>query len=355
MGDLPLSDAFRLAAERGVSCRLFVGVVERPRSVRVSITTSDPDPLVALSVDADAERWMHERQQSAPDRWDYLAERSELAERCVLRLERGEALADVPVLPAARTILTAHGWTEDTTLLAEARVDAAALHRALDQIAVSVVVSGGQPRGERFAACRFAPWVGPRYESGAVDGLRLLVLGESLYGRHESVERDRSLTHRVVEDHLRGRPRHRFVSTVAAVVAGVRPGDTNGEGAFWNAVAFHNYVQEYAGERARQRPREEAWAQGAPALREVLAELQPDLILVCGRALWEHLKQVDGLTSDPIQEDYDKRIRSRLFDAGGTKVVGGMINHPVSFGFRPAEWRPRVQRYVERALAQRQA
>lgn len=202
--------------------------------------------------------------------------------------------------------------------------------------------------GDRFPYCRFPPRVGERYQEGAVEGLRFLILGESHYGSEDTVERERSLTTRVVEDSLSGKKRHRFVSSVTKVVRGPAAVHADVETLF-NASAFYNYVQAYAGPEAGHRPTPQAWQLSEPPFRSVLAELRPDLILVCGKALWEHVRDIDGLTSMPVQEPDDRRVRSRLFEAGDRLGVGGMINHPASRGFRPADWYPRFQRYVKRA------
>jgi hypothetical protein len=74
-------------------------------------------------------------------------------------------------------------------------------------------------------------------------------------------------------------------------------------------------------------------------------------VLACGRALYEHLKLVEGLTdAGEYGKNGDKRTRSRLIELGdGRRGVLGMIYHPASFGFRAVEWQPRIQEYLERA------
>lgn len=203
---------------------------------------------------------------------------------------------------------------------------------------------------ERFPRSQFMPWVGPNYDQGVVEGLRFLILGESHYDTDTSIEYKRALTTRVVTDYLCGKKRHRFVRSVTNVVLGPAS-DDKGLATLWNGSAFYNYVQEYAGAKSRQRPSTQAWQRSEMAFRDVLAALRPHLILVCGSALWEHVKHLDGLSRLPKQGSDDRRVRSRLFEVDDHVAVGGAINHPAWPGFRPAEWHPRVRRYIERAHA----
>ena len=112
----------------------MVGLAERARAVRVSVATSDAEPTLTLTVDDGREELLREREQSAPNRWDYLTTSGELAGRQFLRLRRGDVQADVEMLGAARTIIETHGWTEDESLVAEAIVDTRAFELALTRL-----------------------------------------------------------------------------------------------------------------------------------------------------------------------------------------------------------------------------
>lgn len=98
---------------------------------------------------------------------------------------------------------------------------------------------------EPFAACHFLPWVGPEYTSGVVDGLCILVLGESHYSFGLPPEKERGLTRLVIEEELEGKMRHRFMSGVTTALFGRAAVDDRSRFAtLWNAMAFYNYVQE---------------------------------------------------------------------------------------------------------------
>lgn len=216
----------------------------------------------------------------------------------------------------------------------------------------STVRQSPSSKDDPFAPCYFVPWVGPEYANGVVEGLRILVLGESHYSFGLPREKERGLTRLVIEEELAGKMRHRFISGVTSALFDRGAVDDRTRFAtLWNAMAFYNYVQEYAGDGPRKRPSDAAWQRAAAPFRAVLAALQPDFVLACGRTLYEHLKLVEGLTSDgEYGADGNHRTRSRLIHFGaGRAGVLGMIYHPASFGFRAVEWQARIHEYLGRA------
>jgi hypothetical protein len=126
-----LTEAIQLVADSGLTCRMMVGLVERKRPIRVALDTTDPDPLIALSIDAEHEEFLDTRQQSGPERWDYVVQDAEHMDRCFLRIESGGRITDVPLLPAMPSIILGRGWTDDTSLTTEARVDETTIRAAV--------------------------------------------------------------------------------------------------------------------------------------------------------------------------------------------------------------------------------
>lgn len=199
----------------------------------------------------------------------------------------------------------------------------------------------------------FLAWMGRSYCQGISDGIRLLVLGESHYGNPHEAER--LMTRKVVEDQLLGTSRQGFLTTLHRLVReATEPGRGSSEISFWNQVAFYNYVQELVGPKSRIRPSRQAWQRSAPAFVQQLEQLQPHAVLVCGRALWDHLKEVDGLTGAPEVDAANADISTcTLLIRGRAVGVAAPINHPSSRGFRRERWRPIVTTLLRRAQAVR--
>ena len=194
------------------------------------------------------------------------------------------------------------------------------------------------------------PWIGPRYQDGGFDGLRVLILGESHYSWNLEAARVRYATRIVVHGDLSGTDRHRFHDRVVRVMRGSR-GRIPHEDAvrFWNGVAFYNYVQEFVGDHPRNRPSPAQWEHAATVLPSVLKALRPHFVLACGRQLYEHLKTVPDLSSAP-KFGSDNYTRSREIAIGsGDRGVVGLIYHPASIGFSARKWAPRAKEYLARA------
>jgi hypothetical protein len=100
---------------------------------------------------------------------------------------------------------------------------------------------------------RWLPWIEKRYHTDSAFGARLLLLGESMY----LVPPESLMPHlleRWIKGIVSGKWSYPFYTRVYQTVAGrhIRestPGDVT---AFWQSVAFYNYVQSPVGDRATE-------------------------------------------------------------------------------------------------------
>lgn len=182
---------------------------------------------------------------------------------------------------------------------------------------------------------RFEPWVGERYGSDDNPfGVRLLLVGESMYERHPG-----SLTSRIVPDMIgsivRGEWKHRFYTTLRRTV-----GPEQELRSFWHGLAFYNFVQVPVGDGPRQRPSEQAWAQSREAFVAVLTSLAPQAVLFLGRQLWWQASLLRLVI--PSAEGVGRTLAGHEAEAAG-------INHPSSRGFTPGHWAERIAGLLDRA------
>jgi hypothetical protein len=167
----------------------------------------------------------------------------------------------------------------------------------------------------------FDPWIGSRYVTDGVRGIRLLIIGESHYAKPE--EQRSTFTAEIVR--TRGQQgRFRFFTVIQRLVSGGRgPLPNVDRSEFWERVAFYNYIQSFPGPRPRWRPTPEMWLAAREPFLHTLSELSPQLLLVLGNELFLNLPKLPG------------------------EMNVCPVPHPSSRGFRYAEWQPKVQAALE--------
>lgn len=172
----------------------------------------------------------------------------------------------------------------------------------------------------------FDPWIGPKYETEGLDGLKLLILGESHYGT--ASKETRGFTQDVVQ-RLGQKQRHRFFTTTTKVVLGLGSSHIGMKrrAYFWDQVAFCNFIQSFVTKNAksRSRPTDEMWRDAEAVFQATISEIKPDAILVLGVEMGRRLPALPA----SIQ------IHS--------------IQHPSRY-FRYADWMPGVQRFLASAV-----
>lgn len=181
---------------------------------------------------------------------------------------------------------------------------------------------------------RFLPWIGKRYESGGVLGVRLLLLGESMYDRAGTLKPD--IVRKMIEDQIHGRQTRRAYTLIHRTVGELfNPSD------FWHSVMFYNFVQSAVGDRPQHRPSATAREDSKAAMLAIVECHTPQAVLVLGKELWQWLIAL-GLVSET--------------GAGVGKIEASSapkaayIHHPSSRGFKPEKWRETVNTLLGRVV-----
>ena len=172
----------------------------------------------------------------------------------------------------------------------------------------------------QYEHVKFLPYIGENYANSRY-GVRVLVLGESHYGTEDDYAPD--FTQNVIRDEA-FKPGFRFFSMITTMLRGDTSWATEEERReAWQHVAFYNYVQEFVGDAGRIRPTTAMWRNSETALHEVVAELQPDVIVVMGYQLWDCLPPLPvtwarvkhpcgGLSNREAREAFDGAIAKAL-------------------------------------------
>jgi hypothetical protein len=117
-----------------------------------------------------------------------------------------------------------------------------------------------------------------------------------------------------------------FWTKVAKLVLGLERGVPLGREDrrdFWHRVAFYNFMQRWM-PRARYPVSPELWEEAVEPFEGVMRRLQPQLLLVVGKRLDEHLPS-------------------------GTQVPRVCINHPAAPGFQYSPWTKRIAEGIDAA------
>lgn len=203
----------------------------------------------------------------------------------------------------------------------------------------------------------FHPWVGTEYASSGLDGKKILILGESFYGPLDPVDAANlpSFAEVVVRGYITRPAGLRLFRTVEKLFGRTPGADAAERLAFWNRVAFGNFIQDVLVDRTSEhRPTEQQWSAARPCFLDLLDALRPDAVLVLGEGVWMSLSTPHFLNSKPVasamKSDGSEPFLYEWTMPAGYKVRATWVNHPTgSFGFRLDKWAPRVQTLLEAA------
>ena len=134
----------------------------------------------------------------------------------------------------------------------------------------------------------FEPWIGARYWSPGLNGIRVLILGESSYGPAESAYREST-----VDDvlNLAQSARNPFFTKVYKLVSGLESQNAD-RTEFWERVAFYNFIQSLVGNGPRERPTDAMWLAAREPFLETLSDLRPQVIIALGYTLHRFLPAI---------------------------------------------------------------
>jgi hypothetical protein len=148
---------------------------------------------------------------------------------------------------------------------------------------------------------RFKPWIGTKYRQSPV---RILLLGEAHYGKGVH---DTAYTIRLVAKHQGSevaKPKGvRFLSKASALIAGdrLRPSLRAG---FWDDLAYCNFVGDFAAETAGKAPSKKQLRDGAARYPDLLRDIKPHIIFVCGFRLWSAMECYLSFDRLPKKREY---------------------------------------------------
>lgn len=183
------------------------------------------------------------------------------------------------------------------------------------------------------------PWVGSSFENPVNFKYKTLILGESNFT--DSLENfNSSLVKKCVLNDLSTDESIerdttgfcKFSTKIRRIIFG--RDEVLGPNAFWQDVAFYNFVQSLVGNRARIRPTEEMWGESIPAFVEIVEKLKPRRIFVLGKENWNNLLR----HIEHVRVNEHKVVLA----IGSEMVTAGFTYHPSS-SLSYSTWQPIAQ------------
>jgi hypothetical protein len=216
----------------------------------------------------------------------------------------------------------------------------------------------------------FRPWVGENYKAAGFNGKRILMLGESCYcggcypnncvelddadnimfpeeeeGKDFTICQDKIPD--VVTDFLEytgGKPKDWSMKTYRRFTDVFMGHKCTSEEtkAFWNSFVLYNYIQT-ALEKARIPKKPWQWKTGKKPFFEVLAEYNPDVIIVWGKELWNNMP-AGVRVDDSFKNRWEDGLR--YYNNGKRDIPAYACYHPSASQFNEEDT-PLFRRLLE--------
>ena len=174
----------------------------------------------------------------------------------------------------------------------------------------------------------FKPFVGSNYPNGGIFGKKILVLGESHYCDESEVYEN--LTYDVLQKYLHHEVNEGWMNTFKkferALVGNTTTEDDSRR--IWESLAFYNFLQVPMGD-ARIAGQPEDYKNAVEPFFEVLNQLQPDYLIVCGKRLWANLPY-DNWTDEKsvVVDNYENPLGTYTLSNGHKVITTPVYHHP---------------------------
>lgn len=186
---------------------------------------------------------------------------------------------------------------------------------------------------------KFLPWIGKNYYSRGFSKKKILILGESHYccspEECKKCLEDGvcTLTQDVIKQQFEGDVKKIPIYTkLAKLFVQKDVISIEEKKAFWDSVAFYNYIQISVSDSPRVAPTLEMWLNSEAQFHETMEKLEPDFLLIIGCRLWENLpgQEVKDWKNGPVIQTEAIKESTWYYQGKRKSTLSLTINHPSS-------------------------
>ncbi|MBF9014237.1 MULTISPECIES: hypothetical protein [unclassified Oceanispirochaeta] len=187
-------------------------------------------------------------------------------------------------------------------------------------------------------AVNYPPWIGKNY--GSSENIRLLIIGRSYY---DARYRDKTIES-YISDLIKNKVSDPFYTALELVLSdsshwksGLGTSLKLDRKKFWNSICYHQFLQGILHDGYSD-PGREMWKQGQEIYKEVLIALQPDIIVMAGKDVYDNMPTLGG-RNGKIYSWQAVNMKTWILNLGATDCqIAGMTN-PRDSSFNTDVWK----------------
>lgn len=190
----------------------------------------------------------------------------------------------------------------------------------------------------------FRYWKGKEYESGFFEEKKVLILGESHYiwDRINRPTLGEGFTIEHINEVISRERSFPFWRNIFYILSGKQIFEEGEKRNFLNKIAYYNYIKR-AMSSVRERPTKADWLNAVEYYNQTIAELRPDIVIVCGLTMWGFISQ--EYRRKIVLENCELQKYLLLKSQGDHVYFAYGVRHPSRF-FRKQVWRKNITAMV---------
>jgi len=193
-------------------------------------------------------------------------------------------------------------------------------------------------------AVNYPPWIGSSY--GSRGELRILIVGRSYF---DARYKDKTIED-FISEHIKNRMNDPFYTALELVLSEKSHWKSGLGGLkldrkkFWNSVCYHQFIQGILRDGYTP-PDRGMWKEGQDIYKEVLLSLQPEIIIMAGTEVFNHMPTLKG-HHGPVYSAGGTEMKTWILEIGSEDCWIAGIDNPRDSSFRTDVWKELYHQFL---------